>query len=178
MHIPLAIRGYASSYVTWLRDWILYCNQSTRLVYTFSSLIPRHSVFDHWKGKAWYEGGGLVHFITRIVNVNLDKQRICFVNVQNSSAWTDTAREGLYLTLSVGGSFPSSVYLGRRWCHSHYKMVAVKSDDTWSAVGFSSLVDIALFLGLHNVQFLTACSMQSRRGRPGPFYHINDVVST
>ena len=118
-HTP-ATRGYASSYVTWLRNWILYCNQSMRFVYTFSSLIPRpsqHSVFDHLqyaKGKPWYEGGDLVHFITRIVNVNLDKQRICFVNVQNSSAWTDTAREDLYLTLSVGGSFPSSVYLGRQ----------------------------------------------------------------
>ena len=25
------------------------------------------------------------------------------------------------------------------------------------------------------IQFLIACSMQKQRGRPGPFYHMNDV---
>ena len=35
---------------------------------------------------------------------------------------------------------------------------------------------IASFPGLPTVKFLIACSMQKNRGgRPGPFYHINDV---
>ena len=33
----------------------------------------------------------------------------------------------------------------------------------------------ALFPGLLTVHFLIACSMQKQRGRPGPFYHVNDV---
>ena len=37
---------------------------------------------------------------------------------------------------------------------------------------------IVSFPGLPTVQFLITCSMQKRRGRPGPFYHVNDVLST
>ena len=37
---------------------------------------------------------------------------------------------------------------------------------------------IASFPGLPTVQFLIACSMQNGGGRPGPFYHVNDVLST
>ena len=35
---------------------------------------------------------------------------------------------------------------------------------------------LASFLGLPTVQILIACSMQKQRvGRPGPFYHVNNV---
>ena len=34
---------------------------------------------------------------------------------------------------------------------------------------------VALFPGLPTVQFLIACSMQKRRGKAGPFYHVNDI---
>ena len=33
--------------------------------------------------------------------------------------------------------------------------------------------ELALFPGLPTIQFLTACS---GGGRPGPFYHVNDVL--
>ena len=40
---------------------------------------------------------------------------------------------------------------------------------------FTLCVEILpLFPGLPTVQFLIACSMEKRRGRPGPFYHVND----
>ena len=34
---------------------------------------------------------------------------------------------------------------------------------------------IALFPGLPTVQFLMACSMRNGGGRPGPFFHVNDM---
>ena len=40
-------------------------------------------------------------------------------------------------------------------------------------------INLASFPGLPIIQFLIACSMQKWRkkgdGRPGPFYHVNDV---
>ena len=39
----------------------------------------------------------------------------------------------------------------------------------------SCAVSLASFPGLPTVQFLIACSMQKWRGKPGPFYHVNDV---
>ena len=36
-------------------------------------------------------------------------------------------------------------------------------------------VNLASFPGLPTVQFLTACCMQNKGGRPDPFYHVNDV---
>ena len=36
-------------------------------------------------------------------------------------------------------------------------------------------ISLASFPGLPTVQFLITCSMQKGRGRPGPFYPMNDV---
>ena len=35
--------------------------------------------------------------------------------------------------------------------------------------------ELALFPGLPTVQFLITCSVQERMGRPGIFYHVNNV---
>ena len=39
------------------------------------------------------------------------------------------------------------------------------------------MINHSLVPGLPTVQFLIAiaCSMQKQRGRPGPFYHVNDI---
>ena len=39
-------------------------------------------------------------------------------------------------------------------------------------------ITIASFPGLPTVQILITCSMQNGGGRPGPFYHMNDILST
>ena len=42
----------------------------------------------------------------------------------------------------------------------------------------SLVFTLASFPVLPIVQFLIVCGMQKRRGRPGPFYHVNDISST
>ena len=47
---------------------------------------------------------------------------------------------------------------------------------SWSAVDQSEReLGLASFPGLPTVQFLITCSMQNGGGRPGIFYHVNDV---